>query len=169
MVIIEQVNALTDGEIADLAEIMIGVVAEGYSIGYLTPPSMEVATRYWRDVLAPNVRLLLARSDGRVVGTAQLELATRENGLHRAEVNKVLVHPDHHGQGIGKRLMAEIEALARREGRTLLYLDTNENDPANEFYGRTGWKKAGTIPHWAGSPRDGQVHGTTFYFKLLDE
>ncbi len=167
MVTVEQVDSLTDGEVADLAEIMIGVVAEGYSIGYLKPPSLEAAVAYWRDVLVPNVRLLLARSRGRVVGTAQLELATRENGLHRAEVNKVLVHPGHHGQGIGKRLMAEIEALARREGRTLLYLDTNENDPANEFYGRTGWKQAGTIPHWAGSPRDGQIHGTTYYYKLL--
>lgn len=164
---IERVDALTDSEVADLAEILIGVVAEGYSIGYMAPPTVEAATAYWRGVLAPNVRLLLARSGDRVVGTAQLELAMRENGLHRAEVNKVLVHPAYHGQGIGKRLMAEIEALARREGRTLLYLDTNENDPANEFYGRTGWTQAGTIPNWAGSPRDGQIHGTTFYYKLL--
>jgi GNAT superfamily N-acetyltransferase len=167
MITVEQVETLTDDEIADLAEILIGVVAEGYSIGYLTSPTVKAATAYWRGVLAPNVRLLLARSEGRVVGTAQLELAMRENGRHRAEVNKVLVHPEHHGQGIGKRLMAEIEALARREGRTLLYLDTNENDPANEFYGRTGWKRAGTIPNWAGSPKDGQIHGTTFYYKLL--
>ena len=168
MVTIEQVDALADREVADLAEILIGVVAEGYSIGYMTPPTVEDATAYWKGIIGPNIRLLLAKSGDRVVGTAQLELATRENGLHRAEVNKVLVHPDHHGQGIGKRLMVEIEALARREGRTLLYLDTNENDPANEFYGRTGWTKAGTIPNWAGSPRDGQVHGTTFYYELLD-
>src|SRR5688572_23574502 len=168
MITIDRVDSLTESDVADLAEILIRTVEEGYSVGYLRPPSIEVASRYWRCVLEPNVRLLLARSGNRVVGTAQLELATRENGLHRAEVNKVLVHPDHHSQGIGKRLLSEIEAVARREGRTLLYLDTNENDPANEFYGRTGWTKAGTIPNWAGSPRDGQVHGTTFYYKLLD-
>ncbi len=169
MITVEQVELLTEVEATDLAEILIRTVEAGYSIGYLTPPLPEVATAYWRGVLAPNVRLLLARSGNRVVGTAQLELAARENGLHRAEVNKVLVHPDHHSQGIGKRLMAELEIVAQREGRKLLYLDTLEGDPANEFYRRTGWTEAGTIPSWASSPRDGQLHGTTFYYKLLTD
>src|SRR5688500_19935162 len=99
MITIDRVDSLTESDVADLAEILIRTVEEGYSVGYLRPPSIEVASRYWRCVLEPNVRLLLARSGNRVVGTAQLELATRENGLHRAEVNKVLVHPDHHSQG----------------------------------------------------------------------
>lgn len=168
MIQVERVDSLTRGEVADLAGILVRTVEEGYSVGYLRPPSSEVAASYWRDVLAPNVRLLLARDGERVVGTAQLELSTRENGRHRAEVNKVLVHPDQHGQGIGKLLMAEIETIARREGRFLLYLDTNEDDPATRFYERNGWIRVGTIPHAAGSPRDGLLHPTTYYYKLLN-
>jgi GNAT superfamily N-acetyltransferase len=82
-------------------------------------------------------------------------------------VNKLLVHPDWQGRGIGRLLMTEIEALARREGRTLLHLDTEAGSPATAFYARLGWTEAGTIPRWALSPHGGEPRGTTFYYKLL--
>jgi hypothetical protein len=37
--------------------------------------------------------VLVARDDGRIVGTVQFELACRLNQPHRAEVAKLLVHP----------------------------------------------------------------------------
>lgn len=166
-VVIEEVTSLSERDLAELSELLIRNVEAGHSIGYIRPPSVEVATAYWQGVIAPNVRLLLARDDGRIVGTAQLELATKENGRHRAEVNKVVVHPDVQGKGVGRLLMEVIEATARREGRFLLYLDTNTDGAACAFYERLGWVKVGTIPQAAGSPPDGRLCGTTFYYKLL--
>jgi GNAT superfamily N-acetyltransferase len=116
--------------------------------------------------LKPGVILLVAEIDGEIVGTAQLELAMRANGRHRAEVNKVLVHPHWQRQGIGRQLMTEIEAVARREGRTLLHLDTREGDASNLAYRALGWTEAGRIPKWARSA-SGTLDATIFYFKEL--
>ena len=38
--------------------------------------------------------LVVAERDGRIVGTVQLQPAESENGAHRGEVAKLLVHPE---------------------------------------------------------------------------
>ena len=164
---IAETTSLTDAEVEDLARILVGVIEGGASVGWVAPPPVEVARDYWRGVITPGIILLLARDGDQVVGTAQLELAQRENGRHRAEVGKVLVDPARKGQGIGRMLLDAIEAVAGREGRTLLHLDTTEGDPANAFYQRCGWTAIGTIPNWARFGPDGQLFGTTFYYKVL--
>jgi GNAT superfamily N-acetyltransferase len=166
MLTVRVVQELTEDQIDQLVDVLIGVVEQGASVGYLPPLGREDAARYWRGVVKPEVVLLVAERDGKVVGTAQLEMAMRANGRHRAEVNKVLVHPDCQRQGIGRMLMGEIEAAARREGRSLLYLDTRGGDTSNDVYRSLGWTEAGRIPKWARSA-SGTLDGTVFYFKEL--
>lgn len=166
-VIVRKVEQLHDTQIDVLADILIAVVATGASVGYLPPLDRDEARAYWAGVIRPGNILLVAERDGRIVGTAQLELAMRLNGRHRAEVNKVLVRPDCQRQGIGRRLMEALDEVARREGRTLLHLDTREGDGSNELYRRMGYVEAGTIPNWARSA-DGTLAATVFYYKILD-
>jgi GNAT superfamily N-acetyltransferase len=161
------VESLTDQQIDELAEILVAVVEQGASVGYLPPLSLDEARDYWRGVPKPSIRLLIAERDSQIVGTAQLELATKLNGRHRAEVNKVLVHPGCQRQGIGRHLMTEIESIARAEGRTLLHLDTREGDTSNDVYAALGWVEAGRIPRWARSA-GGTLDGTVLYYKLLE-
>jgi GNAT superfamily N-acetyltransferase len=159
-------EALTDGEIAELAEILVGVVAAGASVGYLPPLARDDAAAYWRGVCKPGVVLVVATEAGRIVGTGQLDLAMRPNGRQRAEVCKVLVHPDAQGRGIGRLVMAALEAEARAEGRTLLHLDTDAEATSNRLYAAMGYIMLGTIPGWA-LAADGTTRGTTFYYKEL--
>jgi GNAT superfamily N-acetyltransferase len=165
--IVRHVESLTIPQIDKLANILVAVVAQGASVGYLPPLSLEEASDYWRGVVKPSVRLLIAERDGQIVGTAQLELAMKLNGRHRAEVNKVLVHPGCQRQGIGRKLMTEIESVARAEGRTLLHLDTREGDSSNDVYRALGWIEAGRIPQWARSAA-GSLDGTVFYYKVIE-
>lgn len=166
MLTIREVDRLDDGEIEALAEVLIGVVAAGASVGFLPPLSRDEAGRYWQGVVAPDIRLLIAENETGIVGTAQLALAMRANGRHRAEVSKVLVHPNAQRQGIGRALMEALEPVARREGRTLLFLDTREGDPSNRLYRALGYLEAGRIPGYARSA-DGSLHATLFYYKPL--
>ena len=163
---VRRVTQLSEGEIAQLSELLIAVVASGASVGFLPPLTGEEADAYWTSVLGPGVILLVAEQAGRIVGTAQLHLALRANARHRAEVARVLVHPDHQRQGIGRVLMAEIEAVARANGRTLLVLDTREGDAANAFYRSLGYREAGRIPHYARSA-NGNLDATVLYYKEL--
>jgi GNAT superfamily N-acetyltransferase len=164
---IREVSELSAGEIEQLAGILVRVVEDGASVGYLPPLNPAEASAYWESVIKPGNTLLVAEREGRIVGTAQLELAMKRNGRHRAEVNRVLVDPACQRQGIGRLLMEALEAVARREGRTLLHLDTREGDASNALYLRAGYTEAGRIPNWARSAA-GSLDATVFYYKLLD-
>ena len=69
-----------------LAALLVDVVAQGASVGFLNPLAPSDARAYWSNVLAPHVTLLVAEQQGRLVGTAQLHAAQQPNAKHRAEV-----------------------------------------------------------------------------------
>jgi GNAT superfamily N-acetyltransferase len=117
--------------------------------------------------MAAGSRVLIAALDGgRIIGTAQLALATQPNGPHRAEVQKVLVHPAHRRQGIGKLLMAAIENEARALNRTLLVLDTVRGNVAERLYEQMGYIRVGVIPNFALSTT-GQLEDTVVFYRQL--
>lgn len=154
-----------------LAALLRDAVDGGASIGFLPPLGEAEAAAYWDGVAAAleeGSRVLLAARDaaGTVAGAAQLELATRPNARHRAEVAKVMVHRAWRRQGIGRALMLALEAHARRLGRTTLVLDTRQGDPSEALYRGCGWQHAGTIPAYARSA-SGALDGTALYYKLL--
>jgi GNAT superfamily N-acetyltransferase len=164
---IERVQCLSDDDVEQLSELLVAVVQQGASVGYLPPLDPEIARAYWRHATEPeNIVLLVARRDDRIVGTVQLEWSPKRNARHRAEVNKLLVHPDAQRLGIGRELMDELETIARENGWTTLHLDTREGDASNDFYQSQGWTMAGVIPRWAESA-NGSLDGTVFYYKLL--
>jgi GNAT superfamily N-acetyltransferase len=161
------VEELSEEQVDQLADLLIAVIEQGASVGYLPPVDRRELRTYWKEVIQPGNLLLVTEREGRIVGTVQLELAKRANGRHRAEVNKLLVDPAMQRRGIGRALMAAAEARAREQGRTLLHLDTREGDVANQVYQALGWTMAGTVPNWARSS-DGTLAGTVFYYKELE-
>jgi acetyltransferase len=169
------VDALTADEAraaeADLVALLADAVDSGASLGFLPPLLPARAAAYWRtvfgDVEAGTRVLLAARGAlGTVVGSAQLELATRENGRHRAEVARVMVLRAARRQGIGRALMLAAEDHARRHGRSTLILDTRAGDPSERLYVSVGWRRVGEIPRYARSA-DGALDATALYYKLL--
>ena len=69
-------------------------------------------------------------------------------------------------RGIAQRLMAAVEVEARREGRTVLVLDTVTGSDAERLYARAGWQRVGVVPKYALMPT-GEFCATTFFFKHL--
>src|SRR4030095_17180865 len=131
---IERLTPQTAHEnLSDLVELLRDAVDSGASVGFLPPVPREVASEYWLSVfteLAAGHRVLLAALDtGRLCGSVQRELARKPNALHRAEVQRLLVHRLVRRQGIGERLMRDLEDRGRRLGRALLVLGTREGDP----------------------------------------
>lgn len=151
----------------DLCALLIDSVEGGASIGFLKPLQWEVATHYWHQVLACHPHELcvwVAEDCGQIVGSVQLALCQKENGRHRAEVQKLLVLRTHRGRGLARALMQAVEAQAWALGRRLLVLDTQKGSVAETVYQRLGWQKAGEIPDFAASP-DGVLQPTVLYFK----
>lgn len=157
-------------ELPKLASLLQNAVTNGASVGFLLPLSEEDALVYWQDVAkaieSSSRILLIAKVDDELAGTAQLDLATRANGSHRAEVAKLMVRTSFRRQGVARLLMNDIEAEARSAGRTTLVLDTREGDPSEALYAKLGYVCAGVIPEYARST-DGKLHSTVFMYKLL--
>lgn len=156
---------------AQLVALLVDAVNHGASVGFLRPLSPAAARKYWEDIfdeVATNSRVLLAAFDEHgVTGSVQLGLCLRENGRHRAELQKLLVHTRARRRGLGRALMAAAERAALEMRRTLLYLDTEPDQPAEKMYRLLGWIRAGEIPDYARNP-DGQLHPTALFYKRLE-
>ncbi|OBZ13987.1 MULTISPECIES: GNAT family N-acetyltransferase [Bacillales] len=149
-----------------LADLLVEVVEEGASIGFLPPLSMSEAISYWSHVIHEDVILWIAERNGEMVGSVQLHLCSRPNGSHRAEIAKLMVHPNARRKGLGHILMAAAEERAREQNRSLLVLDTRAGDPSNRLYRAMDYIEAGRIPRYAKSA-DGELHDTVYYYKNL--
>jgi ribosomal protein S18 acetylase RimI-like enzyme len=156
--------------INELVNLLQDSVTNGASIGFLLPISDNDASVYWQEVAnllkTPYRVMLVAKADEKVIGSVQLDLASRPNGNHRAEVIKLMVHSSWRNQGIGQALLHAIERKAQHAQRTTLVLDTREGDPSERLYLKMGYVRAGTIPEYARST-DGSLHTTVFMYKLL--
>jgi GNAT superfamily N-acetyltransferase len=156
--------------VEQLVDVLLDCVEGGASVSFMAPLSRDKAAAFWRSVAESVSRgeraLLVAESEGRILGTVQLVLAQPENQPHRADVAKLLVHRRARGRGVAVRLMEELEATARAEGKTLLVLDTVTGGDAARLYDRLGWQRAGDIPNYALMP-DGTPSATTYFFKSL--
>ncbi|KAI8594068.1 N-acetyltransferase GCN5 [Geranomyces variabilis] len=167
----ERVSTLSPDEILSLANIFSSL-ADIYPLSYMRPLSTIKAAAFFENVLASptSKRLIIARSsatDPTIVGTVTLSLAYQENAPHRADVVKLMVHPDYQRRGIGAVLMATMEDVARREGRRLLILDTATGGAAVSFYQRLGWQEVGSIPNYSRSPDGKQFLATHIFYKEL--
>ncbi|MDR7274866.1 GNAT family N-acetyltransferase [Catenuloplanes atrovinosus] len=148
----------------DLAEVLLECVLGGASVGFTLPFTVDDARAYWRDALAEaDARTWVARDhDGRILGVVRLLPAAQANAPHRAEIAKLLVHPDGRGRGLGGALLVAAEEGARALGRTLLVLDTQTGGVAEGLYARRGWTRVGEIPEFALTPTGDRAATTIF-------
>ena len=142
--------AETETLLPELAELLHASVHAGASVSFVLPYSPDDALAFWRDKVLPGVAgggllLVAAWQDGRLAGAVQLDCDTPPNQPHRAEVRKLLVHPDFRRQGIARALMAKVEALAVAAGRSLITLDTRTGDRAEPLYASLGYVTVGVI------------------------
>lgn len=163
--------AEVDSELPALIALLIDAVDSGASVGFLPPLSAGEAMAYWKEVVQAvdsGSRILIAAFlDGELVGSAQVELATKANALHRAEIVKLLVHRRARRRGIARALMAEAERAAGQQGPHLLVLDTRQGDPSEQLYRLLGYREAGVIPRYARSA-SGELHGTVLMYRELN-
>jgi ribosomal protein S18 acetylase RimI-like enzyme len=170
------ISILTAGDVADhlheFGDLLHACVHDGASIGFVLPFSTSDAEVFWTEKVLPRMRegglaLLAARKTGRLVGSVQLDYGTPPNQPHRAEVRKLLVHPDCRRQGLAKALMEALERHAGQLGRSLLTLDTRTGDKAEPLYASLGYRTAGVIPGYCRDPFRDCYDPTTVMYKAL--
>ncbi len=158
------------GCLDDLGAVLVDAVAQGASVNFMAGITQELAAAFWRSqmlsVADGGKRLLVAADGERLVGTLLLTLAHQPNAPHRAEVGKMLVLSSARRRGLGRRLLAAAEDMARDAGRTLLMLDTETGSAGDMLYRSCGWTECGRVPEHAFRP-DGRLAETTLFYKAL--
>jgi ribosomal protein S18 acetylase RimI-like enzyme len=170
VVIVRLTGELAREKADELAVLTRSCVEAGASVSFLASSPDDDIVAYWHgiatEVAERHTALLIAVEGTALVGTVHVAGSPMPNGPHRAEVGKLLVHPEARRRGIGTALMAEAEEVARTMGRTLLVLDTVPGTAAERLYRRLGWRELGTIPGYALLP-DGTPASSTFFWKDL--
>lgn len=106
----------------------------------------------------PTVTVWIARDGDAVVGCGALKRHSDEIG----EVKRMFTRPEWQGQGIGRRILGEIEAIAEREGLETLVLETGDQHPAAwALYEKAGFSRCGPVLDYPDSPY------SVFYQKQL--
>jgi putative acetyltransferase len=103
----------------------------------ITPP--EFCSHMTVEQMADaDTTVFIARDDGRAVACGAL----RRHAAGVGEVKRMYTVPSLQGQGIGGRILAMVEALARAEGFTRLVLETgHRHEAAWRVYERGGFAR----------------------------
>ena len=106
----------------------------------------------------PDTTLFVAREAGQAVAMG----AIRRHADGVAEVKRMYTLPSHQRRGLGRAIVAKIEAQAREEGFTRLVLETGSNfDAAKRVYEISGFSECGPLLDYPPSA------WTAFYAKAL--
>jgi ribosomal protein S18 acetylase RimI-like enzyme len=111
---------------------------KGIHLGASDAPN-EIEKKLQRD---PEL-FLVAESSGKLIGTVVGGFDGR-----RGYIYHVAVIPEFRGQGIGHRLMQEVEKRLRARGCIRCHLlVNNDNHEAMSFYEKNGWKPLEDTPY----------------------
>ena len=160
-----------DEQLEPLARLLNACVGAGANIGFIEPFALGDSRAFWAKQVCPALAagtrfLLVAKISGQIAGAVQLDFDLPGNQAHRAEVSKLIVHPDHRRCGVARALMAALETGARQLGRKLITLDT-ASEGAESLYRALGFETAGVIPAFARAPEEDRLEATTYMYKFL--
>ncbi len=136
--------------------------------GFFNDEEVAVALELVADRLAngahSHYRFLVAEEDGRPVGYACWGPIPGTVGS--ADLYWIAVDPAWQGRGVGRELLAQVEAWVRSEGRTRVYIETATRPqyaPTRAFYLACGYRLAAELPDYY-APGDGKA----VFLKVLD-
>jgi ribosomal protein S18 acetylase RimI-like enzyme len=156
--------------ISALSRLLIETVAHRGSIGFMHPVDPEKAAAFWKDSLSAaerGERIVLGAYQGEeLIGTVTLLLDCPENQPHRGEIAKMMTRVAFRGRGVASELLRAAERMAAEKGRTLLTLDTAEQEGAAGLYEKMGYERTGVIPDYALMPYGG-LTGTIVFWKRI--
>ena len=171
---IEEIDAgAFPSAIPDLTRVLHACVHAGASVNFILPFPEAEAEAFWTGKVAAAFargkrRLWVGRGpDGRIAGCVMLDWDLTPNQTHRAEVTKMLVHPNARRMGLAAALMDRLLTEARAQGLRLLTLDTTPGSPAQTLYAQAGFEVAGSIPDFSRDPIENRLEATTYMFRRL--
>lgn len=167
---VERVTSLTDHELAELCEATDAAIIEAGGFGWVQPQGREALTRHFKGViLVPERELFVARLDGTIVGSAQLNRPPRNNEAQAfaAWLTHAYIAPYARGHGLARLLVRRVEERAAALGHRVINLDVRATqESAIALFEGLGYVRWGTHPAYARV--DGQTVEGHYFYKIID-
>ena len=120
---------------AELLSRYYGELDSRFPAGFLPERTVSLPSE---ELVVPQGAFLVAYLDGRAVGCG----AVRKLDGNVAEIKRMWIDPDVRGRGIGRRLLASLEALGAELGCKVVRLDTSAHLPeAMGLYRSSGYRE----------------------------
>lgn len=115
-------------------------------------------------LVLPNTHYLLADGSGQepVSGRPAIGFALSRGTLDEEELLLLAVHPDHRGRGIGTVLLQRFIEGAQARGRTRLFLEMRDGNPAGSLYRRAGFEPIGRRRNYYRAAAEGPLDAVTY-------
>lgn len=166
---VEHVKDFHAGDLNDLCDATDAAIEGGGGFGWVDLPARDILDRYWQGVVTmPSRELFVARLDGVICGTCQLQKppANNEAQSFALQLSTNFLAPWARGYNLAKMLIEEAEKYARAEGYEVINLDLRETlETAMILYENMGYKRIGEHPHYA--KVDDKVLKGYYYCKVL--
>lgn len=166
---VEMVDSLNSNDLHDLCDAAEAAIIDGGGFGWLRPPPRQTLEAYWKGVLLiPERMLFVARLDGIIAGSCQIQKPPRNNEAQGFACNLTtnFLAPWSRGHGLARQLIEIAEQHARAAGFRVLNLDVRETQRAAiRLYETLGYVRFGEHPYYAFA-NDRYVRGY-FYYKEL--
>jgi putative acetyltransferase len=132
----------------DQSDVMALIEAlDAHAIALYPPESnhlLDIAS-----LCGPSVRFLVVRAGGKAVGCGAILIDGRGWG----EIKRMYVDPGQRGRGLGRRVLAELEAVARKDALPHLRLETGiHNTEALGLYRRAGFRECAAFGDYRPDP-----------------
>ena len=154
-----------------LVQLLAEVIEDGGSMGFFADVTTTELNKFWAyefSKVRSGVNVLVCAMDPEDICVAAgiLTFETKANGRHRADVRKLMTHPQYRHMGIASQILTRLETIASERGVHLLSLRTKEGSAASVLYSHMGWTLMGSVPNYAAGP-DRSPHSVSFYYKEL--
>lgn len=132
-----RLRAMTLADVSDGAPLLT-------QLGYAMTAD-ELAARVGDVLSTPDHSVLVAESDGRVVGLVHVFVRPAIENPREAVVQALVVHHAHRRAGVGRMLMVAAERWGNERGCRSVVLSSNvARAPAHAFYAALGYRVAAT-------------------------
>lgn len=115
-------------------------------------------------LLMPNTHYLLAGAGGGepAEGEPAAGFVLSRGILDEEELLLIAVHPAHRGRGVGTALLQRFIDCAATRGRTNLFLEMREGNPAAALYQRFGFEPVGRRRNYYRGAQHGPLDAITY-------
>lgn len=143
---------LTASLVDQLVSVWVAVTEAGGAVGFTPPVTAEEVRRdaadpHLAEVAAGRQDLVVAVEDRAVVGFGFLAtVGGPAVKSHLGVIARLQRHPAVRGQGVGARVLAELEACARERGLSVVTLTVRGGTGVERFYLAHGYRLDGRLP-----------------------